>query len=88
MTDHTVILVVDDKKEHATATAEALQKVGYKCIVATSGREGLKTIEAGEVDIVITDLIMQDIDGLQLLKTTKERLPEAEVVLITGYGTV
>ncbi|MEP9410800.1 MAG: sigma-54-dependent Fis family transcriptional regulator [Candidatus Brocadia sp.] len=88
MTDHTVILVIDDKEEHATATAEALQKVGYKCLVATSGKEGLKIIETGEVDIVITDLIMHDIDGLQILKTTKERLPEAEVILITGYGTV
>ncbi|NUO08161.1 MAG: sigma-54-dependent Fis family transcriptional regulator [Candidatus Brocadia sp.] len=88
MADHTVILVIDDKEDHATATAEALQKVGYQCLVATSGREGLKIIETGEVDIVITDLIMHDIDGLQILKTTKERLPEAEVVLITGYGTV
>lgn len=88
MTNHSVILVIDDKKEHATATAEALQKVGYKCLVATSGKEGLKIIETGEVDIVITDLIMHDIDGLQILKTTKERLPEAEVILITGYGTV
>jgi two-component system response regulator HydG len=88
MIDHTVILVIDDKKEHATATAEALQKVGYRCLVATSGKEGLKIIETGDVDIVITDLIMHDVDGLQILKTTKERLPEAEVILITGYGTV
>lgn len=88
MMNHTVILVIDDKEEHATATAEALQKVGHKCFVATSGKEGVKIIEAGEVDIVITDLIMHDIDGLQILKTTKERLPEAEVIFITGYGTV
>lgn len=88
MTNHTVILVIDDKEEHAIATAEALQKVGYKCLVATSGREGLKTIETGGVDIVVTDLVMHGIDGLQILKTTKERLPEAEVILITGYGTV
>ncbi len=88
MANHTVILVIDDKEEHAKATAEALQKVGYKCLVATSGKEGLKIIETGEVDVVITDLIMHDIDGLQILKTTKERLPEAEVILITGYGTV
>ena len=86
--NHTVILVIDDNEEHASATAEALQKVGYKCRIATSGKEGLKIIEAGEIDIVITDLIMHDIDGLQILKTTKERLPEAEVILITGYGTV
>ena len=86
--NHTVILVIDDNEEHASATAESLQKVGYKCRIATSGKEGLKIIEAGEIDIVITDLIMHDIDGLQILKTTKERLPEAEVILITGYGTV
>ena len=88
MMNHTVILVIDDKEEHASATAEALQKVGYKCLITTSGKDGLKIIETGGVDIVITDLIMHDIDGLQILKTTKERLPEAEVILITGYGTV
>jgi len=86
--NQTVILVIDDNEEHAIATAEALQKVGYKCHIATSGKEGLKIIETGGIDIVITDLIMHDIDGLQILKTTKERLPEAEVILITGYGTV
>jgi len=88
MIDHTVILVIDDKEEHANATAEALQKVGYKCRVATSGKEGLGIIETGAVSIVITDLMMHDVDGLQILRTTKERIPEAEVILITGYGTV
>src|SRR3990172_1566597 len=86
--NHTVILVIDDNEEHASATAESLQKVGYKCRIATSGKEGLKFIEDGELDIIITDLIMHDIDGMQILKKTKERLPEAEVILITGYGTV
>ena len=88
MSSQAAILVIDDKEEHAKATAEVLQKVGYKCIIATSGKEGLKIIETGEIDIVITDLIMHDIDGLQILKAAKERLTEAEVILITGYGTV
>lgn len=88
MTNHTVILVIDDKEDHAKATAEALQKVGYQCLIATSGGEGQKIIDTGNVDIVITDLIMHDVDGLQILKSTKERLPESEVILITGYGTV
>src|SRR4030067_465179 len=86
--NQTVILVIDDNEEHAIATAEALQKVGCKCRIATSGKEGLEIIEAGGIDIVITDLIMHDIDGLQILKTTKKRLPETEVILITGHGTV
>lgn len=88
MIDHTVILVIDDKEDHANATAEALQKVGYTCRVATSGKAGLKIIESGEVSIVITDLMMHDVDGLQILRTVKERIPEAEVILITGYGTI
>jgi len=88
MANQTVILVIDDKEEHANATAEALQKVGFKCLIAHSGNEGLKIIESGGVDIVISDLIMHDIDGLQILKTTKETLPEAEVILMTGFGTV
>ncbi len=88
MIDHTVILVIDDKEDHANATAEALQKVGHKCQVATSGKEGLKIIEEGTVSIVITDLMMHDVDGLQILRAVKERIPEAEVILITGYGTI
>ncbi|MCF6157429.1 MAG: sigma-54-dependent Fis family transcriptional regulator [wastewater metagenome] len=88
MTNDTVILVIDDEEEHASAAAEVLEKVGYRCRIAKSGKEGLKIVETGEVDIVVTDLIMHDIDGLQILKATKEILPEAEVVLITGYGTI
>lgn len=88
MNNDTRIFVIDDKEEHASATAEALEKVGYTCHIATSGREGLKMLESGGFDIVITDLVMHDVDGLQILKSTKELLPEAEVILITGYGTV
>ena len=85
---NTTILIIDDNEEHANATAEAIQKVGYKCIVATSGKEGLKIIETEEIDVVITDLIMHDFSGMEILKATKEKLPEAEIILITGYGTV
>lgn len=52
---NTTILIIDDNEEHANATAEAIQKVGYKCIVATSGKAGLKIIETEEIDVVITD---------------------------------
>ncbi|WP_211436265.1 response regulator [Candidatus Kuenenia stuttgartensis] len=85
---NTTILIIDDNEEHANATAEAIQKVGYKCIVATSGKAGLKIIETEEIDVVITDLIMHDFSGMEILKATKEKLPEAEIILITGYGTV
>src|SRR4029077_16881292 len=62
--------------------------VGYDCKVATSGPQGLKRIEQDAFDIVITDLMMNDVDGLQILAHTKEKLPDAEVILVTGHGTI
>ena len=71
---NTTILIIDDNEEHANATAEAIQKVGYKCIVATSGKEGLKIIETEEIDVVITDLIMHDFSGKFLKRLRKNCL--------------
>ncbi|MBI2560243.1 MAG: sigma-54-dependent Fis family transcriptional regulator, partial [Planctomycetes bacterium] len=48
------ILVIDDEENHAEATAETLRRVGYKCNIATRGKDGLKAIENSDVDIVVT----------------------------------
>ena len=82
------VLIVDNEAPHAQAVAESLQRVGYECTVATSGPLGLKRIEEDVFDLVITDLVMNDVDGLGILAQTKEKLPDAEVILITGHGTI
>lgn len=82
------ILVVDDEDAHARATAESLEKVGYKCIVATGWREALRHLRQGNVDIVVTDLVMKEMDGLEILKAAREKVPGIQVILVTGYGTV
>ncbi len=82
------VLIVDNEAPHAQAVAESLERVGYDCTVATSGPQGLKRIEEEPFDLVITDLVMNDADGLQVLAHTKEKLPDAEVVLVTGHGTI
>ncbi|HHT9126912.1 MAG TPA: sigma-54-dependent transcriptional regulator [Candidatus Brocadiia bacterium] len=82
------ILVIDDEENHAEATAETLRRVGYKCNIATRGKDGLKAIENSDVDIVVTDLIMHDLSGMEILKAAKKKCPETEVIVITGYGTV
>jgi two-component system response regulator HydG len=82
------VLIVDNEAAHAQAVSESLQRVGYDCTVATSGPQGLKAIDNSAFDIVITDLVMNEVDGLQILAHTKEKLPDAEVVLITGHGTI
>ncbi len=78
------VLVVDDDEPHAEAVAESLERVGYECVVATSGREGLRLIEEQTFEIVLTDLIMDDVGGLEVLARAKRELPDAEVVILTG----
>jgi two-component system, NtrC family, response regulator HydG len=82
------VLVIDDNASFAATMAETLERVGYECVVATSGREGARLIDSDEFDVILTDLRMADIDGLAILRKAKEVLPEAEVVVITGFGDV
>src|ERR1700722_19609683 len=82
------VLVVDDDEPHAHAVAESLERVGYDCVEATSGREGLRLIEEQNFDIIITDLIMDGVGGLEVLAKAKRELPDAEVVILTGHSTI
>jgi two-component system, NtrC family, response regulator HydG len=82
------ILVVDDDVEGRAAMLKVLESVGYKTLEADNGQSALDIILEGEVDIVITDLRLPVMDGVELLKRTKAADQEIEVVLITGHGTV
>jgi two-component system response regulator HydG len=82
------VLVVDNDKDHAQAVAESLTRQGYLCTVANSGPEGARQIEQNTFDIVITDLVMPGIDGLEILRRAKESLPDVEVILVTGHGSI
>jgi two-component system response regulator HydG len=82
------VLVIDDEELHAEAVAESLPRVGYECVIATSGSAGAKKIEEEDFDVILTDLRMEDMDGLAILRKAKQDLPDAEVVVITGHGDV
>jgi two-component system, NtrC family, response regulator HydG len=82
------VLIVDNDQSHAETVAESLERVGVRCRVATSGKEGARMIEQVPCDLVITDLVMNDIDGLGILERSKADQPDAEVILMTGHGTV
>lgn len=86
--ENIAILIIDDRKDHAAAAAESLEKVGYQCQVASSGREGLQLLAERKFNIVITDLKMFDMDGLEVLRGVKKRLPETEVIMMTAYSSV
>jgi two-component system, NtrC family, response regulator HydG len=83
------VLIVDDDEGHADAVAESLERLGqYECVVASSGARGAALLESDIFDVVITDLKMGDVDGLAILRKAKEELPEAEVVVLTGHGSI
>jgi two-component system response regulator HydG len=83
------ILVIDDEPSHCEATAEALATAGYDCIQAHSAREGLRLIERGGIDIIVTDLVLKaDIDGLDILRRALQLLDDCEVIVVTGHGTI
>jgi two-component system, NtrC family, response regulator HydG len=82
------VLIVDNDEPHAQAVAESLARVGYDCTVATSGAGGARLIEREQFDVIITDLMMNDVGGLEILARAKDDLPDAEVILVTGHGTI
>src|SRR4051812_21154883 len=73
------VLVVDDDAPHAEAVAESLDRIGYECVVATSGREAIRLIEEQTFDIILTDLIMDEVGGLEVLAKAKQAPPAAGV---------
>src|SRR3954452_6944185 len=82
------VLVIDDDQFHAETVAEVLQKVGDQVTVATSGKAGSAAIDRDDFDVVLTDLRMSGIDGLAIVRKMRTEQPEAEVVVMTGFGDV
>ncbi|MGI9429834.1 MAG: sigma-54-dependent transcriptional regulator [Bythopirellula sp.] len=81
-------LIVDNDEAHAETMAESLTRVGYQCTVATTGSQGADMLEKDAFEIVVSDLKMPDVGGLEILAKCGEVLPDAEVILVTGHGTI
>ncbi len=82
------VLVVDNDIVHARTMGEGLERLGYKVIVAGGGKEGAQQIHEDSFDVVVTDLMMNDIGGLEILNVAKTSSAETEVIVVTGHGTV
>ncbi len=82
------ILVVDDDKGSLTALGEAMTREGYLVTLASSGEEALRIGQEQDFDVVITDLRMQGVDGLQVVRTLKNSSPETVVIVMTGFASM
>jgi DNA-binding NtrC family response regulator len=82
------ILVVDDDLEMRALVKDVLEEQGHCVAVAESGRDALKQLSEGPFGVVLTDLRMQGLQGLQLLTAVKETYPDVNVILMTAFGSV
>lgn len=81
------LLIVEDEKIALKNLVHVLKKDGYEVTGAQSGGAALLLIESQAFDVVLTDLKMEKVDGMQVLKKCRERSPDTEVIMITGYAT-
>jgi ATP-dependent Lon protease len=82
------LLVADDEKMARKNLEHVLTKEGYQVRTASSGIEALELLEKERFDVVLTDLKMENVDGMGVLERAKQINPSTEVVIITGYATV
>ena len=88
MTDTNRILVVDDDETVRRSYLRSLEGMSCQVAAASGGEEALQTMEQNPFDVVLLDMRMPGQDGLSVLRTIKQKWPESEVVIITGYPTV
>ena len=82
------ILIVDDEPTIREACAEVAQQTGMKATTVSSAEEALEVLENSAVDIVLTDLMLQQTSGLELLKRVRDTNPTLPVIVLTQYGTI
>jgi two-component system response regulator HydG len=82
------LLIVDDERIALRNLEHVMKKEGYQVTSTQSGSNALKILEEQQFDVVLTDLRMEKVDGMQILKKTRELYPDTEVVMITGFATL
>lgn len=82
------ILVVDDEGAIRYSISKTLQRVGYQVHTAASGEEALEMMQRQDYDVVLTDIRMPGLTGVDLLARVKEQAPDAVVILLTGYASL
>jgi CheY-like chemotaxis protein len=80
------VLLIEDDDDNRELMGEVLQDAGYDVVLAASGADGLRTLSEHSVDVVVTDVGMPGMGGLEVARAAKEIAPTVPVVLVTGYA--
>jgi DNA-binding NtrC family response regulator len=81
------ILLVDDEEELVNTLSERIEMRGFEAVVAFNGEEALRVLETNVPDVVILDLRMPGLDGMQVLERMKKTHSDIEVIILTGHGS-
>ena len=81
------VLLVDDEEELVRALAERLEIRQLECEVALNGEEALRMVEDSPPHVILLDLKMPGMDGMEVLRRVKKRHPDIQVVVLTGHGS-
>jgi len=82
------LLMVDDEEEFLVSSSQALGRRGFDVDVAPNGITALEKVEQQEFDVVVLDVKMPDVDGIQVFKEIRQKFPGLPVILLTGYGSI
>ena len=82
------LLIVDDEESIRTSLKEALSDEGYYVWTAQNGHEALNTLEKSDVQVILLDIWMQPLDGMEVLKKVKEKFPHVAVIMMSGHGSI
>jgi DNA-binding NtrC family response regulator len=81
------VLIVDDEMELVETLVARLKRRGIEARGSPSGREALELVASGKFDVALVDVKMPGINGIELVRLLKERIPELPVVMLTGHGS-
>jgi DNA-binding NtrC family response regulator len=82
------LLIIDDEERLRNLLARILQLEGYEVLVASSGKEGLKKLQHETIPVVISDVKLPDINGIDLTSQIKAAFPATEIIVLTAFGTI
>jgi two-component system response regulator HydG len=88
MAEPATLLVADDDPGLRESLGRTLTRAGYKVVLASDGRAALERLRGGGLDLVLTDLKMPGLTGIEVLRATKAIAPDLDVILLTAFGTV
>lgn len=88
MEKHMTIMLVDDEERFLATTGKLLARMGYEVLTASSGARALELLASRVVHVVVLDVKMPEMDGIDTLKAIKRDFPIVEVIMLTGHATV